>query len=200
MCTRRGGAAALSTGSAAIAAATERAALAAVDAAPATSMEEEWRTWSNDPASEQMVNPLTGLRRLDDAASDQWWDQSAELYDLGMRLDEIFPGTAGPPTQTVSLAGLGSMQPSVKRDGVRRYIETIAQTGSVPRSTGGAGGGSVVVFRIGGKDYVYDGNHRATAAKLLGLTSVKAQVYDFDKHLGKLDAAHRARLRAAGLL
>ena len=191
MCTRRGG-------TRAMALSTPRAsrAITLMDAIPATSLESEWGVW-NDPSSDQMINPLIGS----DEFTDEWWNQSSELYELEYQVDKFLAqaGEKGPTIETVKVDELRAMQPSVRREGVRQYIKSMAQTGAAPLDSP-ADGKALTVYRLGGKLYVDDGNHRAVAAKLLGFKNIKARVYDFDKYMKQGAKIGKRKLKQVGLL
>lgn len=74
----------------------------------------------------------------------------------------------------VTVSSLGTFQEDVGKSGVSHYIDEISKSGTSATD-------SILVYRVGGKDYVADGNHRAVAAKLLGVKKINCYVFDFDK-------------------
>ena len=92
---------------------------------------------------------------------------------------EINAAIVAAPIVRVPLAGLATYQRSVKAPRVAAYID-----GAAPHPTSKAGATPTdvpVVIRDKDTLTIWDGNHRATAAKLLGESMMKARLVDFDK-------------------
>lgn len=86
------------------------------------------------------------------------------------------------PTERVPLAQLTAIQKTVN---VERLENHLADPHLIARGARKIGSGMKtdrpVVVRAGGKAYLHDGHHRATAAMLRGETDIKARVVDLDK-------------------
>lgn len=72
---------------------------------------------------------------------------------------------AGARHTRVDVAGLTATEPTVKRKKVAKFIQQDGAYSKLPR-----------VVRVGDRDYLTNGHHRATAAVLLGLTKLPANV------------------------
>jgi hypothetical protein len=86
------------------------------------------------------------------------------------------------PVVRVPLRGLHAIQHSVKYGRVLEYLrgEVGDRKGEVnPKSKTPVD--HPIVIQQGGKRYLHDGHHRATAALLRGKTSIKARLVDFDE-------------------
>ena len=187
MCTHRGGAAA----SPAARAATALAALSRIPIDP--------DALEIDEGSQEIRNPLippnTDMR--------SWTAQANEINALANRVMTPLFGDGWPtddsvavPT-TISVASIRTAQQLVDGNGVRGYIQRIAAGQGV---TGRAGSDMPVVYKIDGKHYIEDGNHRVVAAKLMGEQTIRARVIDLDNMRSEGVDIGENRLRRVGLL
>lgn len=85
------------------------------------------------------------------------------------------------PVERVPLASLTAIQRSVNAERLEQHLD---DPDLVPAGARKHGSGMLkdapVVVRLGGKSYLHDGHHRATAALLRGETHVRARVVDLD--------------------
>ncbi len=85
------------------------------------------------------------------------------------------------PFKLVKLDNLVAIQGSVHADEVARYIDNPERKEQGERHT--KHGGLVdmpIVIRKNGREYIHDGHHRLTAAKLSGDSSSRVRFVDFD--------------------
>lgn len=77
------------------------------------------------------------------------------------------------PIEDLAPSKLMTIQPTVTREGLEYRIQNPGFVATNPYDTP-----QITVFRIGGRDYVWDGNHRAMAALLTEEESIQALVVD----------------------
>ena len=78
--------------------------------------------------------------------------------------------TQEPSLQRVNISDLISTQLQVFKQGVLEKLQSPASASN-----------PIQVARIAGKNYIWDGHHRATAEKLKGSKDIWASVIDMDK-------------------
>lgn len=193
MCTRRGGGSPAAPGAASTAARVATA-LAALDRIPI-----DPDALEIDEDSQEIRNPLIPQN----ADMREWAAQANEINALSHRVMTPLFGNNWPtddsvavPT-TISVSSIRTAQSLVDGIGVRGYIQRIAAGQGV---AGRAGSDMPVVYKIDGKHYIEDGNHRVVAAKLMGESTIRARVVDLDNMRSEGVDIGESRLRRVGLL
>jgi hypothetical protein len=99
-------------------------------------------------------------------------------YDKVVDHDEMHRLIKKAPVERVLLKGLVSNgQESVRTDQVAHYISNKGDKGT---RHGKASTDHPIVVRVGGKEVVFDGHHRVTAAMLRGEKDIRARHVDLD--------------------
>lgn len=100
-------------------------------------------------------------------------------YKAAIKGKGIPARAAEAPIQIVSLSALTGIQRTVNTERLGDYVSGAAKSEGRAVHTGMPKDLPVVV-KLGGKMYIHDGHHRATAALLKGADSIRARVVDLD--------------------
>jgi hypothetical protein len=104
-------------------------------------------------------------------------------YDKVVGHDEMHRLIKHAPLKAVPLASLVTNgQESVRADQVAHYVSNKGEKGY---RHGKASTDHPIVVRVGGKDTIFDGHHRATAASLRGEKEIRARYVDLDSRSKK---------------
>lgn len=142
------------------------------------------RTWAGAKSSSALEDPATKLRPGDKPGTlrHPFRTIDREEYLRQIQGSGVFKRSETAPIEDVKLAGLHSPQRTINAE---RLSAHLADPALVPSGARGAGHGGIIdlptVVRLGGRDTLHDGNHRASAAFLRGQKSIKARVVDLDK-------------------
>lgn len=96
------------------------------------------------------------------------------MYEQGL-LSASSEAKSKPKTKKIEIDKLTTIQNNLQRDVLITKIEEIGKSGKCK---------PIDVLKIGDINCIIDGNHRATASKMLGNKNIKANVYDLpDEYL-----------------
>lgn len=84
------------------------------------------------------------------------------------------------PLERLKLKDLTATQPTVRRDGVRNFLDNPGVISPGQRNLSGELVDRPVVVRTGGKAFIHDGHHRLAARVLMGNDDALARVVDLD--------------------
>ena len=87
---------------------------------------------------------------------------------------------ASAPVREVPLKSLVGIQHTISPARVEQYIRDPELAKGVVNPKTGTPADLPIVVRLGGFDYLWDGNHRACAAFFLGSPSIRARYVDLD--------------------
>lgn len=85
--------------------------------------------------------------------------------------------------ERVPFKGLLATQHTVRRDGVRNFVDNPGIVRNGQRNLSGVLEDKPVVMRVGGTNYLHDGHHRAAAKIMLGYPDMMARVVELEPHV-----------------